>query len=453
LEVHNVADATERMHYFARQFLRATDFQVEQEYHLDRRRRHNLGFHSGGVVQGLQVVASNQAEQVTVQPGWAVDALGREIVLATARENLALPGGAGEVWISYPDPEPLGPQVTEAGVSGSNRVLEEPVVTVVPPGTVPANALRLAAITGGTIDNDVRTLAGLKNGAVGEANLADNAVGSRALAEADAGAVQDPNTGSGVKTAHLKDRAVTEPKLADNAVSNRTILAGGITEPKLANAAVSEPKLANNAVSAAKLRSDAANNANRAVGPNHLQNDSVVSRALAPADAGNDQTLTTGAGVKTGHLKDEAVSAAKLAEGAVTAAKLQAHPTDSALRAVGPQHVQNGSVSIAQLRATLIFDQQIAVPAAPAPGQVAEAVVLIDQTDSLSFHLISVHYVGPRPQQPGFVSSSFTWTHRNTLFKIPPPNAPYVHRHELLVQNPNTVAITVACRVYRLLEQ
>jgi hypothetical protein len=333
--------------------------------------------------------------------------------------------------------------VTEAGVSGSNRVLEEPVVTVAPPGTVPANALRLAAITGGSIDNDVRILAGLKNGAVGEANLADNAVSSRALAEADAGAVQDPNTGSGVKTAHLKDRAVTEPKLADNALSTRAIVNGAVTEPKLAN----------NAVSAAKLRSDAANNANRAVGPSHLQNEAVVSRALAPAETGNDQTLTTGAGVKTGHLKDESVTVAKLADGAVTAAKLQAHPTDSAQRAVGPQHVQAGAVAITQLRTTLILDQQIAVPAAPAQGQVAESVVIIDQTDGPAFHLISVHYVGPRPQQQSFVISSFTWTHRNTLFKLPLPNAPYSHRHELLIQNPNTVAITVACRVYRLLEQ
>jgi hypothetical protein len=442
-----VPDVTERMNYFDRQFLRADDFQDEQAYHLDRRRGHNAGFHSAGVVEGLLVIPGGQADTVTVERGWAVDALGREIVLATPRADVPTGGVDVDVWISYPDPEPLSTPVVEAGTSGSPRVLEAPVIGVVPPGTVPANALRLARVTAaGTIDNSVRVLAGLKNNAVVEANLADNAVSSRVLAEAETGTTQDANSGTGVKTPHLKDRAVTEPKLADNAAATRVV----------ANGAITEPKLANNAVSAVKLRSDAATSANRAVGPDHIQNQAVTSRAIAPADPGNTQDVTTGLGIKTGHVKDEAVMTAKLANGAVTAAKLQSHPTDSARRAVGAEHIQTGAVSISQLSAQLVFSQEVSIPGAP-PGQVIEFPIVFDTFDGLAFHLVSVHYVGPRPAGPGPVTTFFNWTRRNTLFRLPfpPPPAPpiYVQRHEMVIQNPNTGAITVACRAYRLAEQ
>src|SRR5438045_5558542 len=103
------------MNYFDRQFLRATDFQDEQAYHLDRRRRHNAGFHSAGVVEGLQVSAGSQANTVTVDRGWAVDALGREIVLATPRSDIPTGGVNVDIWISYPSPEPLSTPVLEAG--------------------------------------------------------------------------------------------------------------------------------------------------------------------------------------------------------------------------------------------------------------------------------------------------------------------------------------------------
>jgi hypothetical protein len=441
-----VPDVTERMNYFDRQFLRADDFLDEQAYHLDRRRGHNAGFHSAGVVEGLQVTPGGQADTVTVERGWAVDAQGREIVLATPRADVPTGGVDVDVWISYPDPEPLSTPVVEAGTSGSARVLEVPVIGVVPPGTVPANALRLARVAAdGTIDNGVRVLAGLKNNAVVEANLADNAVGSRALAEAETGTTQDANSGTGVKTAHLKDRAVTEPKLADNAAATRVV----------ANGAITETKLANNAVSAVKLRSDTANDANRAVGPDHIQSKAVMSRAIAPADAGNTQDVTTGLGVKTGHIKDEAITTAKLANDAVTAAKLQSHPTDSAQRAVGAEHIQAESVSVAHLRPERVFELEFSIPGAPLGG-VSEFSIVFDTFDGLAFHLVSVHYVGPRPVI-GPPTSFFNWTRRNTLVRLPfpPPPAPpiFTQQHVVVIQNPNTSAITVACRAYRLAEQ
>ena len=288
----------------------------------------------------------------------------------------------------------------------------------------------------------MRVLAGLKNDAVVEANLADNAVGSRALAEAESGTTQDANSGTGVKTPHLKDRAVTEPKLADNAVSARVVLNGAITETKLAN----------NAVSAAKLSSDTAKDDSRAVGPDHIQSQAVTSRAIAPADRGTDQDVTAGLGVKTDHVKDGAITTAKLANDAVTAAKLQSHPTDSAQRAVGADHIQADSISVAHLRSELVCDEEFSIQGAPLGG-VFEFSIVFDRFEGLAFHLVSVHYVGPRPVI-GPVTSFFNWTRRNTLFRPPfPPNAPIEQRHVVVIQNSNSTAITVACRAFRLAEQ
>jgi hypothetical protein len=81
----------ERLNYYEGEFLGAVDFQAEQEYHRDMRRRHNLGQHTWGIVTGLQLAQvpnglndpnGGAAEaDVYLQPGMAVDGFGREIVV------------------------------------------------------------------------------------------------------------------------------------------------------------------------------------------------------------------------------------------------------------------------------------------------------------------------------------------------------------------------------------
>lgn len=80
-------DPIARVHYFPQQFLRTEDFDTEQAYHIDMRRRHNIGHHIWGVVYGLQM----QVEEggIFVQPGMAVDGFGRELILPE-RQALAL---------------------------------------------------------------------------------------------------------------------------------------------------------------------------------------------------------------------------------------------------------------------------------------------------------------------------------------------------------------------------
>jgi hypothetical protein len=99
------------------------------------------------------------------------------------------------------------------------------------------------------------------------------------------------------------------------------------------------------------------------------------------------------------------------------------------------------------------MDLQVSVPPPAVAGQVAELGLTIDGTDGQAFHLVSLHYVGPRPPIAGIVQNSFNWSRRNEIFKGTLPTSPFQHRHQVLIQHTNAVAITVAVRVYRLTEQ
>ncbi|MCP3956367.1 MAG: hypothetical protein GY719_00795 [bacterium] len=173
-------DVTKRLNFFDRQFLRAQDFMDEQDYHLDRRRRHNRALHGTGVAEGLEVVQNTgDPASVDVQPGWAVDADGREIVLAQARTIDVTE--ASELYLSYPDPELLSDESTDPGVTGFTRVQETAVLTRVPTdaSSPPTGSLALAGlapVTGAVEITDMRELAGLRDAEVTEDKLADGAV-------------------------------------------------------------------------------------------------------------------------------------------------------------------------------------------------------------------------------------------------------------------------------------
>lgn len=75
-----------RLNYYQRQFLTAQDFRDEQGYHRGMRRRHNLGQHTWGIVSGLELIekpreSDTEFVDVWLQPGFAVDGYGREIVV------------------------------------------------------------------------------------------------------------------------------------------------------------------------------------------------------------------------------------------------------------------------------------------------------------------------------------------------------------------------------------
>lgn len=73
-----------RVHYFDGKLLGIDDLRDEQEYYIGKRRLHNRALHGPGVVEGLAVrlQADTTPPTVLVEPGFALDPQGREIVLA-----------------------------------------------------------------------------------------------------------------------------------------------------------------------------------------------------------------------------------------------------------------------------------------------------------------------------------------------------------------------------------
>ncbi len=76
----------ERLNYYEGEYLGAVDFDAEQEYHRGMRRRHNIGQHTWGIVAGLDLAqvpngGPNNAVDVFLMPGMAIDGFGREIVV------------------------------------------------------------------------------------------------------------------------------------------------------------------------------------------------------------------------------------------------------------------------------------------------------------------------------------------------------------------------------------
>ena len=126
-------DINKRMNYFDRQFLRARDFKVEQQYHIDRHRRHNRLLHTPGVAtpHDLTVMGQEGDLSITVTAGTAIDKEGREIILLKPK-SITLPFELGEtleVVINFHDKP--DDQSTDPGLKDFTRFTEEPNVQVV----------------------------------------------------------------------------------------------------------------------------------------------------------------------------------------------------------------------------------------------------------------------------------------------------------------------------------
>lgn len=128
-------DVVTRVRFFDGQYLQDQDFVDDQHYHIDRQRRHNRQLHVAGVADGLAVtrVADNPT-RVLVAPGTAVDAEGRQIVLAAdppeARTvNLTdVRGRTVNLYLVYQEVE-ASPQAS--GAADFGRWREQPLLAVV----------------------------------------------------------------------------------------------------------------------------------------------------------------------------------------------------------------------------------------------------------------------------------------------------------------------------------
>jgi endosialidase-like protein len=183
-----------RTRFFDGQFLQDQDFVDEQNYHVDRQRRHNRLLHVSGIAEGL-TVSVPAANQVAVSPGTAIDSDGRQLALAQAA-TVDLPAERFndkqgiELYVAYQ--ESAEDRQTGQGSDDFTRWLERPQMIAVPPGdsysgSFPPVLLATLALDGAgrvTVDTTVCTYAGarLPGPSADAASLRATAAGSVDLA-------------------------------------------------------------------------------------------------------------------------------------------------------------------------------------------------------------------------------------------------------------------------------
>lgn len=96
VHIFDKEDILVRPNYFNGQLLTAEDFSVEQEYFIEKQRRHNRYLHGWGVVSGFIVSVHDAA--IVVEPGIAIDCAGNEILL-NKRTELPLPSEGKEFYV------------------------------------------------------------------------------------------------------------------------------------------------------------------------------------------------------------------------------------------------------------------------------------------------------------------------------------------------------------------
>lgn len=129
----------ERRSFFASERLFDADLNDQESFHREMRWLHNRSLHQPGVGNGYKIVGAKGDREVFIGAGYALDALGREIIL-TRDMMVPIPPVAGEdlgrpafyyLAVSYPDDSRLDEAEVREGVCGSRgavRLTERPVL-------------------------------------------------------------------------------------------------------------------------------------------------------------------------------------------------------------------------------------------------------------------------------------------------------------------------------------
>lgn len=131
------SQSLERLQFFNGQRLYASDLQTLESFNREMRWLHNQSLHQPGVGSGYAVSGNKGDRQVTIMPGYALDASGREIVLTEPDVEPVPPvaddGSGGSVFydlsVSYPADTDLVETETRMGVCvdrGATRLREAP---------------------------------------------------------------------------------------------------------------------------------------------------------------------------------------------------------------------------------------------------------------------------------------------------------------------------------------
>ena len=91
---------TKRTRFFFGRMLTAEDLAREQEYHIERHRRHLRTLHGSRVVEGLDVSVAADRQSIVIAPGFAIDAYGREICLDRQAVAMIPAASASPTWVA-----------------------------------------------------------------------------------------------------------------------------------------------------------------------------------------------------------------------------------------------------------------------------------------------------------------------------------------------------------------
>lgn len=120
---------SKRPRYFDGQFLSVKDFVDEQQYHIDRQRRISRFLHVSGIVDGLEVEALD-GDAVSVAPGTAIDALGRQLILPkpadTEKYRVEVPSEPGNYQLILKYHEEESDPQEQQGSASNTRFHERP---------------------------------------------------------------------------------------------------------------------------------------------------------------------------------------------------------------------------------------------------------------------------------------------------------------------------------------
>ena len=163
-------EISQRPNYFAGQYLLEDDFKSEQNYHIDRQRRHNRLLHVSGIAKGL-TVSNNQGLTVKVAAGTAFDSQGRQIILLYEKAvdlvqeaNNKNTIKDGEYTLSIRYSEELTDKQGEDEFT-TTRVQEKPEFVLSSSPAKPDDTISLAKLTikgkNVTIDQNVREYSGI----------------------------------------------------------------------------------------------------------------------------------------------------------------------------------------------------------------------------------------------------------------------------------------------------
>lgn len=135
----------ERIVFFDGQLLQRRDLAELQRAHRELRWLHNRSLHAWGIGSGFLVAGARGESVVTVEPGYGIDCLGREVILTTERVLTvpSNPGANGDAiyhliaqWQSDDQQAVVETRDGCCAAGGAVRLTEEPLLSWQRPGAI-----------------------------------------------------------------------------------------------------------------------------------------------------------------------------------------------------------------------------------------------------------------------------------------------------------------------------